>query len=111
MLLVCLIMFLNLTISKVFKNYSVVSLMMEAVRTSETLVNFNVTTLRNIPEDSKLHTRRHENLKSHIFIHFLFLNDTVEYFFFPESPRFVLRYHILQTCHYVLTANKGKLYS
>jgi hypothetical protein len=28
--------------------------MMEAVRTSETLVNFNVTTWRYIPEDSKL---------------------------------------------------------
>jgi hypothetical protein len=40
--------------------------MMEAVRTSETSVNFNVTTRRYIPEDSKLHTRRLENLKSHI---------------------------------------------
>jgi hypothetical protein len=28
---------------------------MEALRTSETLVNFNVTTQRYIPEDSKLH--------------------------------------------------------
>jgi hypothetical protein len=34
--------------------------MMEAVRTSETTVNFNVTTQRYIPEDSKLHTRRGE---------------------------------------------------
>jgi hypothetical protein len=39
--------------------------MMEAVRTSETSVNFNVTTRRYIPENSKLHSRRHENLKSH----------------------------------------------
>jgi hypothetical protein len=39
--------------------------MMEAVRTSETSVSFNVTTQINIPEDSKLHTRRRENLKSH----------------------------------------------
>jgi hypothetical protein len=38
---------------------------MEAVRTSETSVNFNVTTRRYIPEDPKLHTRRRENLKSH----------------------------------------------
>jgi hypothetical protein len=37
--------------------------MMEAVRTSETSVNFNVTTRRYIPEDSKLHNRRRENLK------------------------------------------------
>jgi hypothetical protein len=29
--------------------------MMEAVRTSETSVNFNVTTRHYIPEDSKLH--------------------------------------------------------
>jgi hypothetical protein len=38
---------------------------MEAVRTSETSVNFNVTTQHNIPEDSKLHTRCRENLKCH----------------------------------------------
>jgi hypothetical protein len=38
--------------------------MMEAVRTSETSVNINVTTRRYIPEDCKLHTRRRENLKS-----------------------------------------------
>jgi hypothetical protein len=41
-------------------------LMMEAVRTSETLVNFNVTTRHYIPEESKLRTRRRENLISHI---------------------------------------------
>jgi hypothetical protein len=39
--------------------------MIEAVRTSETSVHFNVTTRRYIPVDSKLHTRRRENLKSH----------------------------------------------
>jgi hypothetical protein len=39
--------------------------MMEAVRTSESSLIFNVTTRRYIPEDSKLHTRRRENLKSH----------------------------------------------
>jgi hypothetical protein len=37
---------------------------MEAVRTSKTSVNFNVTTWRYIPEDCKLLTRRRENLKS-----------------------------------------------
>jgi hypothetical protein len=41
------------------------ALMMEAVRTSETSVNFYETTRGNIPEDSNRHTRRHENLKSH----------------------------------------------
>jgi hypothetical protein len=40
------------------------ALMMEAVHASETSVSFNVNTRRYIPEDSKLHTRRHENLKS-----------------------------------------------
>jgi hypothetical protein len=38
--------------------------MMKVVRTSETSVNFIVTTWRYIPEDSKLHTLRRENLKS-----------------------------------------------
>jgi hypothetical protein len=42
------------------------SLMMEAVRTSETSVDNNFT-LQYIPEDnSEHHTRRRENLKSHI---------------------------------------------
>jgi hypothetical protein len=44
----------------------VVTLTVEEVRTSEELVSFNVTTRRNIPEDSKLYTRRRENLKSQI---------------------------------------------
>jgi hypothetical protein len=44
---------------------STIALMMEAVRTSETSVHSNETTRRYIPEDSKLHTRRRENLKSH----------------------------------------------
>jgi hypothetical protein len=44
-----------------------VVLMMEVVHTSETSVRFNMTTRRYIPEDSKLHTRRLENLKFHNF--------------------------------------------
>jgi hypothetical protein len=39
--------------------------MMEAASTSETSVNFYQTTRRNIPEDSHLHIRRSEKLKSH----------------------------------------------
>jgi hypothetical protein len=42
------------------------ALMMEAVCTSEKSVNFNVTTWCYIPEDSKLHTCCHQNLKSHM---------------------------------------------
>jgi hypothetical protein len=40
--------------------------MMEAARTSETLVNFYQTTRRYNPEDSHLHTRRRENFKSNL---------------------------------------------
>jgi hypothetical protein len=39
--------------------------MMEAVRTSETLVYFNETTRRYTPEGYHLDTRRRENLKPH----------------------------------------------
>jgi hypothetical protein len=45
---------------------SIIALMMEAISTSETYVNFYQNTRRNIPEDSHLHTRRRENLKSHL---------------------------------------------
>jgi hypothetical protein len=41
-------------------------LMMEAERTSETLVNFYQTTRRYNPEDSRLRTHRRENLKSYL---------------------------------------------
>jgi hypothetical protein len=44
---------------------AMIALMMEAASTSETSVNFYQNTRRNIPEGSYLHTRRHENLKSH----------------------------------------------
>jgi hypothetical protein len=40
------------------------ALMMEAARTSETLVNFYQTTRRYNPEDSHLRTHRRENLES-----------------------------------------------
>jgi RNase P subunit RPR2 len=47
---------------------SIVRVMIEAIRTSKTSVYSNDTTRRYISEDSKLHTRRRENLTSH-FIH------------------------------------------
>jgi hypothetical protein len=55
-----------------------IALMMEAARTSETLVNVCQTTRRHNPEDSHLHNRRRENLKSYrvVFICSLF-NDAV----------------------------------
>jgi hypothetical protein len=45
--------------------YQRIALMMEATRTSETLVNFYQTTRRFNPEDSHLRTHRRENLKSY----------------------------------------------
>jgi hypothetical protein len=45
---------------------SLIALMMEAAKTSETLVNFYQTTRRYNPEDSHLHTHRRENLKSYL---------------------------------------------
>jgi hypothetical protein len=43
--------------------------MMEAVRTSEMLVYYSETTLRNIPEG--YHFRHSENLKSHVSHNFM----------------------------------------
>jgi hypothetical protein len=47
---------------------SIIRAMMETVHTSETSVNIYLTTRQYIPEDCKLHTRRRENLKSHIIL-------------------------------------------
>jgi hypothetical protein len=44
--------------------------MMEAARTSETLVNFYQTTRRYNPEDSYLRSNRRENLKSYFYLLF-----------------------------------------
>jgi hypothetical protein len=41
-----------------------IALMKEAASSSETSVNFYQTTRRDIPEDSHIHNRRRENLKS-----------------------------------------------
>jgi hypothetical protein len=46
-----------------------ITLMMEAENTSETLVNFYQTTWRYNPEYSHVHTHCHENLKSYTDIH------------------------------------------
>jgi hypothetical protein len=49
--------------------YPINTLMIEAVRSSQKSVSIYQITLRNIPEDNHLHTRR-ENLKSHILFSF-----------------------------------------
>jgi hypothetical protein len=53
------------------------ALMMEAARTSETLVHFNQTTRRYNPEDSHLRTHRRKNLKSYLFTLFVLGYGTV----------------------------------
>lgn len=45
----------------------IIFLMMKTVRTSEASVNFYETAGRNISDDRYLHSRRRENLESHIF--------------------------------------------
>jgi hypothetical protein len=48
-----------------------ITLMMEAVRTSETLVNLHQSTRRYNPEDGHLHAHCRENLKSYSIWTFL----------------------------------------
>jgi hypothetical protein len=47
------------------ENLTLIALMMAVASTSETSVNVYQTTWCNNPEDSHLHTRHRENLKSH----------------------------------------------
>jgi hypothetical protein len=47
-----------------------IALMMEAARTSETLVNFYQTTRRYNLEDSYLRAHRRENLKSYLIMYY-----------------------------------------
>jgi hypothetical protein len=65
-----------------------ITLMMEAVITSETLVNFYQTTRRNNPEGSHLHSRRRDNLKSYISYLFVFFALSV------GSNGFIFRYQL-----------------
>jgi hypothetical protein len=53
------------SIIRAMSKSSLIALTMEAARIFETSVNFYETTRRSIPQDSHLHTRRRENLKSH----------------------------------------------
>jgi hypothetical protein len=62
-----------------------IALMMEAARTSETVVNFYQTTRRYNPEDSHLGTHRRENLKS--------------YYIKYSTNLFILTFWICSTAH------------
>jgi hypothetical protein len=60
--------------------------MMEAARTSETLVNFYQTTRRYNPEDSHLRTHRRENLKPYSHLKSLIhADDDVVLTVFPST--------------------------
>jgi hypothetical protein len=48
------------------RDASIIRAMIEAARTCETSVDIQLRTRQYIPEDSELHTRRRENLKSQI---------------------------------------------
>jgi hypothetical protein len=65
---------------------SFITLMMEAVRTSETSV-YSETTRLYIPEGSHLHTRRRENPKSHIHSHAF--QVIIQPSFFYSTPCFL----------------------
>jgi hypothetical protein len=56
--------------SYLFTQGSLIALMMEAARTSETSVDIDLTTRQYIPGDSELFNCRRENLKSHVSILF-----------------------------------------
>jgi hypothetical protein len=60
--------------------------MMEAARTSETLVNFYQTTRRYDPEDSHLRTHRRENLKSYLRNFLLLQNLNIHHCPNTNSP-------------------------
>jgi hypothetical protein len=75
-----------LVVGSAYPEWWVIALMMEAARTSETLVNFYQTTRRYNPEDSHLHTRHRENLKSYFHIVLIFSI----YLTLPPCPSYVL---------------------
>jgi hypothetical protein len=64
---------------------------MEAANTSAMSVNFYQTTWRNNPEDSHLHIRRRENMKSHL-LQDLFLYQLISRSFQMAYP--TLRVHL-----------------
>jgi hypothetical protein len=72
--------------------------MMEAARSSETLVDFYQTTRLHNPEDSQIRTRRSENLKSykmwfsavHIHLTNQFISILLSLYFSLLMNRFVL---------------------
>jgi hypothetical protein len=81
------------------------SAMLEAGRTSETSVNFYQITRCYTPEDTHLHTRRHDNLKSHEIIWRIYIytggSTTIE----VALSRISTRKLIITVAHFVITGN------
>jgi hypothetical protein len=64
----CVLYLMSTDVSEVRAASIIIALMMEAAGTSETLADIQLRTRQYIPEDYELHTRRRENLESHIII-------------------------------------------
>jgi hypothetical protein len=89
--------------------------MMKVVSTSETSVNFYQTSRRNIPEESNLRTRRHENLKSHdVYVRKFNLNNMIQSAYYlvnnvhvRPNLRYKMQrygYHLQDVCSYFVSA-------
>jgi hypothetical protein len=69
------------------------ALMMEAAKTSETLVNFYQTKRRYNPEDSHVHTHRRENFKSYLVTNkTVFSRIFIEYFLVCTSEPCIIAF-------------------
>jgi hypothetical protein len=84
-----------------------IALMMKAPRTSQTSVNFYQTTRRHNPEDSHLHTRRRESLKSYNAYEFTINSLTNE--FNQSMSSYDLVYNFIPKGMKIITANAGLL--
>jgi hypothetical protein len=72
---------------------SLIALMKEAARTSETSVDIQLRTRQYIPEDSELHTRRRENLKSHVPSFLVDIPAVVPSFWYVSNTVFDIHYY------------------
>jgi hypothetical protein len=63
------------------RKYRDIAVKMGVVSTSETSDGFYETTRRNVPEYSRVHTFRHENLKSHFNVRMIMAQNVVVAYF------------------------------
>jgi hypothetical protein len=91
----------------VFRRW-LIALMMEAARTSETLVNFYQTTRRYNPEDRHLRTHRRENLKSYKLFSVFIRNYPDESLIFCKIYHLVILEHSTLGMVTVIPRKKNK---